>query len=367
MSGAAGFHRSSGDVKRSFGGARSNGLGYDNGKGSMGDILGSGSREASAPVPPPRAAGGVASLLNADRLAEFQDPRAIGRRNIPQPAGSAMNDVMTGVGELGADDSLYGLSKIAPANKKYSGGGALSALRWEEAEVGMDDPFAQMRARGPKIHINDRPGPTHPPPAAAGLPPKPSGGDPLLVSAHTQLLLQASKSARDANTGALLDYRPLLQVLAGFGLELSADGAGTLIATLDVHGSITYDEFLQCLAMGSSAQENAPAPAPPPPQATLRAAPVVRGAPAPAPAPAGRGAGGSGPRDMAAEAAGLMMRVPPLPASPPKADVAQMLHGRGAGSAATSQELAALLNRQQGMHARKSEMTYTVGKSQLWR
>ena len=44
-----------------------------------------------------------------------------------------------------------------------------------------------------------------------------------------------------------------------------------------------------------------------------------------------------------------------------------MLHGRGAGSAATSQELAALLNRQQGMHARKAEMTYTVGKSQLWR
>ena len=42
MSGAAGFHRSSGDVKRSFGGARSNGLGYDSGKGSMADILGGG-------------------------------------------------------------------------------------------------------------------------------------------------------------------------------------------------------------------------------------------------------------------------------------------------------------------------------------
>ena len=52
---------------------------------------------------------------------------------------------------------------------------------------------------------------------------------------------------------------------------LSADGAGTLIAMLDVHGTCSYDEFLRCVSMAPAADENAPPQQepPPPPRALM--------------------------------------------------------------------------------------------------
>ena len=45
-----------------------------------------------------------------------------------------MGDIIKGVGEMGVDDKLYGLSK-KKLDQRYSGQGALAALRGEEAEA----------------------------------------------------------------------------------------------------------------------------------------------------------------------------------------------------------------------------------------
>ena len=153
MSGPRGFHQSSGDVSRGFHGRGS--LGYDNQRGAMSDILGGGGgfQEPTAPAPRDRGEN-MATLLDYS-MATSPTP-AGGRRPaaaVTNPSPSAMGDIITGVGEMGVDDKLYGLSK-KKLDPRYAGQGALAALRGEEAEAGMDDPFKHARAR-PKLHARD--------------------------------------------------------------------------------------------------------------------------------------------------------------------------------------------------------------------
>ena len=232
MSGPRGFHHSQGDATRSFAGSRA--LGYEKTRGGMAGILSHDNIESRAP--PPRDSGSMAALL------EQEAPEAPPTARTQQ-ARSAMDDVMQGVGQIGVDDSRYGIGRRT-LNEAHMGAGALAVLRGEEAEKGMDDPFSMSRK--PKVHPRDLP-----PPAPAPLPPvrKPMekiGGPPAgadsqeralfgqLMAVHDGLNAAAASAPREApedprlGRGRLVDYRPLLAHLASHGIALNADAAGTL-------------------------------------------------------------------------------------------------------------------------------------------
>ena len=276
-----------------------------------------------------------------------------------------MNDVMHGVARLD-------LPRRAAPNPRYSGSSVLAALRPDDAEEAPEtgDPFAHMRARpkvagGPQQHCSPFDHPAQPPThQLAGPPPE----DPdralfnALHGAHAELDAAAASAPRDAS-GALIDYRPLLGMLESRGLKLTADAAGTLIAHLDVQGSLSFEVFMELIAesfkadrggdrsMSADGQEQRP----PPPQ--QRSQPTVRVSAPPAAAPAPtipRGAGG---------AAGEWMFQPRAPPQP-QANVSSLLGGKKASAAATNADLAALLNGGTSSHARRSDLEgATQGKS----
>ena len=154
MSGARGFHHSDSDHKRSFAGSRA--FTYESGRGGMSDILTHTNVETRAPMA--RSGAGMASILDHATPSENAKPQfssSMLPSNASQYTSAGMMDVMRGVGQMGVDDALHGLGRRT-LNQKHSGAGALAALRGEEAEAGMDDPFAHTRggARA-KLHPRD--------------------------------------------------------------------------------------------------------------------------------------------------------------------------------------------------------------------
>ena len=384
MSGARGFHNSSGDVNRSFGGART-GIGYDSKKGAMSDILGGGS--APEVAPPPRARGGIASLMDHSRSNEVSVPSPTGKKHVPapDPTGSAMKEAMRGVGAMGVDDRLHGLSRRAPSDPRYSGQGALSALRHEAEDAGADDPFRQHRVR-PKMHPRDAGVEMRAPPG--GLPGTEDAAERAakraledqeaavrqhFALAHQALVAAVSTAPREP-TGALADYRPLLALLATHNLRLNADGAGTLIATLDVQGSVSFQEFMEIIAMGLASDDPPPAAAPPssqPPYAPQvprvsppQAAPIVRGVPRPEPSSAAMTQAKGQKASLYAE------YLPNYPKPPEKQNVHALLQGQRVANSGANQNLANLLNPGQRHNRKQGEegdLVATNGKSSQWR
>ena len=325
----------------------------------------------------------MASLLDHSRLSEAAEQPAAGKRHTQQvvaPSPSAINEVMRGVGSMGVDDRLHGLSRRAPQDPRYAGNGALSALQWEAPEVGMDDPFAHARAR-PKAHPRDNGANMPAPPgglpgtedaanrsAAAAIDAQERQVFESLSRAHSLLSAAVAKAPRDAS-GALVDYHPLLALLASNNLRLGADAAGTLIATLDVQGAISFEQFMDVIAIGLQSDEPPP-PAPPPQQEQQYiaqrhqapppplAAPIVR---APRADPAALQSAKQAPMGSA-----FASYLPNYPHQPKPVDVHNILGGARVGSAAGNQELAALLNGGAN-HSRRSELTHTDGKTSQWR
>jgi hypothetical protein len=344
MSGARGFHYSSGDNFRPAMGART--LAFDKG-GSMGDILGGGGARTD-PAPPPRHGGGVAALFGGEETPTAGSILSHRKMLAIPGRGNSMSDIMQGIGAMGVDDNAHGISKRPPPNSRHSGTGVLSALRGEAAEAGMEDPFAHVRAR-PKRHPRDVPQepPVGAPPAADGVSASDRAAFEGLSRAHATLVAAAAKAPRD-ESGALVDYKPLLAQLAAQGLPLNADAAGTLIATLDVRGTISFDEFMDVIALGLGPEPAAAAPtvpvaAAPPQPMSVRAPPTGVARPPPA----------------------RLAQPPPQPPTPQ--DASSLLGGRRVADAASSAQLAAVLNRSAGQHARRSDLDITVSKSAQFR
>lgn len=401
MSGPRGFHNSSGDVARNYAGRGA--LGYDSKRGAMSDILGGGGNDFQEPVAPPVAprdrGQNMASLMDYTQtnMAAGASRPAAGRRQAPavtNPAPSAMDEIIRGVGEMGADDKLYGLSK-KKLDQRYAGNGALAALRGEEAEAGMDDPFAHHRK--PKLHARDM-GIASPPPAG-GIPGTEDAANRQAVAAIEaserkvfeslraahQALNAAAQSAPRDGSGALSDYRPLLSLLTTeHNIKLNADAAGTLVATLDVQRGVSFEEFMEIIAMGLRHDDP---PARPPaggghPQQPQQqqfqqqfqpqpAAPVVKGVRAD-PVSLQQAKQMQMPKQQPTSAYAPYMPNYPQPKAPQ--NVSQLLGGAkvsssavaGASGLAGNTELAALLNGSTN-HSRRSEMPHTVGKSSQWR
>lgn len=370
---------------------------YENTRGGMADILSH--DNISSHKAPPRAGGGMADILGGGGEQPHHAPRAQA-----QPTRTAMSDVMQGVGALGIDDSVHGLGRRT-LNTKHAGTGALAALRGEEAEAGMDDPFGQQRFK-PKLHPRDAGSQVQVP--LGGIP----GTEDAAERAARHALEEQQRSAKDAEDpvfaqlkavhmelvelaaslprenpddprmprGRLTDYKALLHLLAARGITLNADAAGTLIATIDVEGTCSFEAFMECVAMGlrSADQEG-------------EARGMASGATPPVPAPAEcvvRARGGPRqPLDSAGWALGQPPPKPPPAAVDPfdalrvkrervqdvaTANVREMLGAGGIAGAGTNASLAQLLNggAQQHGHAhnnRRGEIGVTVGKSSQFR
>ena len=142
------------------------------------------------------------------------------------------------------------------------------------------------------------------------------------------------------------------------------------VAVLDVEGTISFEQFMDCVAMSMGSAE----PEPPPP------APLP-----PAPQPV-RGRATNGPMQPLDAAGWAMGKAPPAPAKPSDpaaglrihrpdvmaeatADVRGMLGGRKAGAASlvANQGIVDLLNGGSSQHGRKSDIGITVGKSSQFR
>lgn len=304
----------------------------------MADILGGN----VAPVqPPPRVTTGVGGLLGG--TAEPQPNRPL---RIPAGAHPRASDM---------DQLMHGISAVEVSRREYnhknrSGSSVMSALRpddSEEAEVG--DPFAHMRMRPKAIG-----GVAAQPQAVQPTGNDPRSNDPVfaqLSAVHAELVRAAASAPRDAS-GAICEYSALLQLLQSRGLPLGADSAGTLLAHLDVNGTISFDDFMEVLASGMApASEAAPAPAPsyrsqPPAREPI----VVR-----ANQPPALGYGGM-----------KEIRMPAAP-EPVRTDVGALLGGRKVATAATSAEIAALINPGVNQHARRSDLSMTQGKGMQFR
>ena len=353
MSGAAGFHRSAYDNTRSYAGSRT--LGGDRKRNVMSEILGGSMSQPAAP--PPRQPSSVGSLLSGGCGDVQEDHRPLRVQAAHQAGSSAMDDVMHGRAVL---DPTRGPK---PNLKYQSGTSVLTALRPEETksdEMGAD-PFAHLRARpkaaGPK------------PEAVAVAAPK----DPFteaLAGVHRDLCQLGASTPRDAQ-GALVDYRPLLWLLAERGLPLNADASGTLIAHFDVNATIEYDAFIALVMNGLEERSftvhygamnrleeppaAAPAPAPPPAPAPLQ----------PRVAPTQPAIGSYDPSQW------MMPLQPSLPQAPTDMTVAtkRLLGGGSTAKAATNVDLARALNGGLGQHARRSDAEYavTIGKSGQFR
>ena len=393
MSGARGFHHSDSDHKRSFAGSRA--FTYESGRGGMSDILTHTNVETRAPMA--RSGAGMASILDHATPSENAKPQfssSMLPSNASQYTSAGMMDVMRGVGQMGVDDALHGLGRRT-LNQKHSGAGALAALRGEEAEAGMDDPFAHTRggARA-KLHPRDAgmevalpnmgiPGTLDAATRdvmaarAAGAPSKRGGPDePIsaqLRNIHNELNQLAFSLEREAAPedprmgvlGRLKDYHPLLDLLTSRNIRLNADAAGTLIATVDVEGGISFEDFMECVAMSFKGSEK-----PPPPEGHAQPQEAV----APAPAPVRGVVKGLGAPMLPLDAARSTYRMPePTTASsdtllvkrptfdPTKLDVRNMLGKGGTAGAATNDNIAQLLNG--GFthdYGRKSEAEFKV-------
>lgn len=353
MSGAAGFHRTA--VDRSYAGSRQ--LGYDS-RGGMSSIL---SHDAPKPVAAPlsdrRGGSQVAAALNEQPAAAPSPRKAQGPR-------SELDEVMHGIGRIEMPRG------IAPAGRHQRAGGSMAAALQPEAQEAAveEDPFGCARnGRGRRVaggHASSELGAVDGflppkgtlPPARA---PAAGGGEDdavhqQLAGLHGELQRTCAGLARDAE-GALCDYRPLLAVLEAAGLRLGPDAAGTLIATCDVQGGISFEEFMQVIAMGFG-EEAAPQPPPPPPEPAQQAMAAKFQKPIGVRGPPGGSMGYGGFAPVGAEA----------PAPP---DVRQMLQGKNVGGAAASMEIAALLNGT-AHHGRKSaqgDIGLTVGRSSQMR
>ena len=344
MSGAAGFHRSAFDNSRSYAGSRT--LGHDNSRSAMSEILGA--PTAPAQPPPARPQSEVANILGGVSTAEpaVRSPRA------PK---SAMDDVMQGIAVL---DPARGPRPVAKYN---SGSSVLSALRPEasDADNTGGDPFAHMRTR-PKAAAGGHGRPADSRPAA-----QEEKRDPFveaLAGVHRELCALAQATPRHPTTGALEDYHSLLGLLAARGLPLGSH-AGTLIAHFDVHGSISYDEFVQLVWAGlqeteeAAAAPAAAAPAMPPGGALRPLEPAQQQPPAPRVAPSQQKMGAYDPSQW------TMM--PALAAAKPK-NAKMLLGGGTSANAATNMDLARALNGGLGQHARRTadaEYSVTAGRS----
>ena len=143
------------------------------------------------------------------------------------------------------------------------------------------------------------------------------------------------------------------------------------VAVIDVEGTISFEQFMDCVAMsmGSASQAEPPPPAPLPP----------------APQPV-RGRATNGPMQPLDAAGWAMGKAPPAVAKPSDpsdglrvrrpdvkaeatADVRGMLGGHKAGGASlvTNQGIVDLLNGGSSQHGRKSDIGITVGKSAQFR
>lgn len=350
--------------------------------------------EPTAPAPRDRGEN-MATLMDYSKATS---PTPAGGRRpaaaVTNPSPSAMGDIITGVGEMGVDDKLYGLSK-KKLDQRYSGQGALAALRGEEAEAGMDDPFKHARAR-PKLHARDM-GVAAPMPAG-GIPGTEDAANRAAVAAIEaserkvfeslsnahQALLAAARAAPRDGSGALIDYRPLLHLLATqHSINLNADAAGTLVATIDVQGGISFEEFMEVIAMGLQHGNPPPGPAStaPPPQMHAEprrpmppaAAPVVRGVRAD-PVSLQQAKHQMQLAKSQAPASAFAEYMPNYPQPKAPQNVQKLLGGvkvsssavAGASGLAGNTDLAALLNGGTN-HSRRSEMAHTVGKSEQWR
>lgn len=302
--------------------------------------------------PPPSQKTGVAAAME-------QGPAPVAERR-PLRADSGVRP-----GETGAMSDTLGYrgkpeepTRRAP-NPKHQGGSMLEMLQPDLAkgvEAGEVDPFAHARGGAA------RKGPTpNPPrsllaavggdnfsiaglslggtaPAAGAAPAAPVAEDPLhaqLVAVHAELLALVKGAARGAE-GELLDYQPLLALLASHGIRLDPNAAGTLIATCDVQGGITFDEFMECLAHGFAEPEAAPPPAAhaPPAVSPVRVprAPGQAGSPAFEPLVGSAAQGDHG-----------------------RADVKAMLEGKSVSHGASSMiEVSRLLNGSPSAHARQA-------------
>ena len=132
--------------------------------------------------------------------------------------------------------------------------------------------------------------------------------------------------------GRLKDYHPLLDLLTSRNIKLNADAAGTLIATVDVEGGISFEDFMECVAMSFKGSEKQP-----PPEGHAQPQEAV----APAPAPVRGVVKGLGAPMLPLDAARSTYRMPePTTTSsdmllvkrptfdPTKLDVRNMLGGR---------------------------------------
>ena len=164
--------------------------------------------------------------------------------------------------------------------------------------------------------------------------------------------------------GRLKDYHPLLDLLTSRNIRLNADAAGTLIATVDVEGGISFEDFMECVAMSFKGSEKQPPEGHAQPQEAV----------APAPAPVRGVVKGLGAPMLPLDAARSTYRMPePTTASsdmllvkrptfdPTKLDVRNMLGKGGTAGAATNDNIAQLLNG--GFthdYGRKSEAEFKV-------
>lgn len=346
MAGRDGFHRSSADVNRSFAGSRT--LGGDGSRGAMSEILGGPTTQVAAP--PPRRQSDVGSLLGGQ--AAESEQRSLRMRGSAAASKSAMDDVMHGVAVL---DPLRGPK---PVQKYNSGSSVLSALRPEisGADATGEDPFAHMRVRpkpaGPASRATENREPVNPFVEA-------------LAGVHHEFC-QLADSLPRLPTGQLVDFRPLLELLSKRNLPVDADSAGTLIATIDVNRTISYDEFVQLLASGL--QEEAPAapPAAPAPAPAQQAAKPTQLAFAQPAGPRVHPTQSFGQYDPSQWKASAQPSFVPLVQPPNTAAITRGMLGHGSTQkAATNAELVNVLNAGLGQHNRRSNPEYvpTYGKS----
>jgi len=344
---SAGFHRSSADNARSYTGSRAFAGRHE--ATSMNDILGGGN--ANDARPPPREMTGVGGILSGSAAAE--PPRPMRVQAAQAPRQSDMDELMHGVSKLDMPRRDY-------SQKNNRGSNMLSALRPDDSdapEVG--DPFAHMRTRPKAIGG----------PAQSTTQPGPPGADQdvfaALRAAHRDLSVAAAAAPRDAK-GALTEYGSLLRLLQARNLPLNADSAGTLIAHLDVNGAISFDDFMEVIAEGMRSSSE-PAAAPAPSSGGYQSQqPPYRGAEPPLREPPIRVTANR----PTAGYQGMQTLTRPDPTNAPQLDVASLLGGRKVETAATSADLAALLNggsRGLNQHMKRSDLAMTQGKSAQFR
>jgi len=352
------FHKSQGDNQRQW---HSRTLGYD--KGGVGSLL-SHDAPAITPQPQPEHAAlrdnvrgtfrpDLQQGIPTDTAAPLYGRRATGE--IAQKArarGSEMDLAMHGI----ASEARGGLGHA------QGRGGDMHALMSGEpaaTELALDDPFAHVRGGGrrrpaaqnypndPLAIINADLGRYQAPPSY-GVPAGASSGataDDLVraVNSAYDAVMHAVASAPRDPDGSLSDYGFILTILHSYGLDLTTDGAGTLIASCDVRGGITFDEFLECLGLAQ--------PSGPPPATNERTQQTRHEPVAPASAPTWTAAGGSD------RLHGL--RAPATAAPHTIRDMATV------GATSASLELGRLLNGDPRQNARRSNLANatTGGKS----